>query len=352
MKMGFFRPPELQIVPETDDDLYILSNAIRIGDKVIGRTTRKIKHEATDTTKRESVTLGIEVEAIEYKGYGDHLRLRGPIFHSSDPNISLSSYHSLTVKPKQKITIIREKWENKDLEDLNNPSDRYLGHIILVSIDDEEAVIAQLGRFATQILTEISSSIPRKVHQDQHREMKLQFFSKVAETLKDLNRSKTIRKIVIGGPGFVREEFLDFLREKFRDLAKNTVSVPLKNSGRGGIKELINADVLSNFDLTEQVKKESQFMDAFLEELSKDGQNVVYGIDQVTKAVELGAVDQLAVVDIFMKKDPQIRKKIEQLLIENSRFNGKNIVVSNDHPFSEQLLALGGIGAILRFPLP
>lgn len=352
MKLEKFKPPELRLIPENDDDLYILSNGLRVGDKVISRTSRKIKMEETDSTKRETVTIGVVVEKIEYNGYGDNLRVRGPIFQSSDPQVPLSSYHSLTIKPRQSLTIIRDDWTDQEIELLNNPSDQYLGHLVLIVIDDESATIAQLGRFATQIVAEIPSDIPRKVDPDQYQEMKHRFFEKIANTLLDLQKTKSIRKVFVGGPGFTREELMDFLTEKYPDLRKNTVTLPLKNSGRGGIKELLNDDILSHFDLAEQVQKESKFMEYFFETLAKEERKVTYGFEETKRAVQMGAVEQLAVVDDLMKGEAEIRRTIEQLLEENSRFNGQNVIISNSHPFADQLKALGGIAALLRFPLP
>jgi protein pelota len=69
-------------------------------------------------------------------------------------------------------------------------------------------------------------------------------------------------------------------------------------------------------------------------------------MNEVKNAAMAGAVEELLVIDNLLRK-----KDVEKImnLVENLR--GKVMVVSSEHEGGKQLTALGGMVALLRYPL-
>jgi peptide chain release factor subunit 1 len=112
-----------------------------------------------------------------------------------------------------------------------------------------------------------------------------------------------LRGIFIGGPGpskekFVRDESLDYrLREKILDV------VNLGYGGTEGIRALIEKVK----DKMEDVKyiQEKQVMQRFMKEISTDSGLATYGLKEVQRAMNYGAVDTLLLsekLDLFNVK--------------------------------------------------
>ena len=76
------------------------------------------------------------------------------------------------------------------------------------------------------------------------------------------------------------------------------------------------------------------------------------GLDAVENAVNMGAVEKLVVADTALRDadEPQ-RLKLETLMREVEKRRANVTVVSTEHEAGAKLLSLGGIAALLRFPL-
>jgi len=72
----------------------------------------------------------------------------------------------------------------------------------------------------------------------------------------------------------------------------------------------------------------------------------------VEYAVNLGAIEKLILADTLLRvSEDEQRLKIEKIMLEVEHRNGAVTVVSTEHEAGAKLLALGGIAALLRFPL-
>jgi len=99
----------------------------------------------------------------------------------------------------------------------------------------------------------------------------------------------------------------------------------------------------------ETVSKEMLLVEKVLEEISKDGL-VVYGLNEVKKAIEYGAVDTLLITDKLITKFKQEDfSKLDKLLLSVEKIKGKIQTISSEHEGGKKLDNLGGIAALLRF---
>jgi len=89
-----------------------------------------------------------------------------------------------------------------------------------------------------------------------------------------------------------------------------------------------------------------------LQRLGKSHRDVAYGFDEVQKASKYGAIETLALADSTLREaSDENRMTLEKLMTEAEMKGGKIIVISTEHEAGTKLLSLGGIAALLRFPI-
>ncbi|HID43916.1 MAG TPA: mRNA surveillance protein pelota, partial [Archaeoglobaceae archaeon] len=155
------------------------------------------------------------------------------------------------------------------------------------------------------------------------------------------------RYIVLAGPGFTKEDFQRFLKEKSPEIADKALSVDTSSIGTRGFIEVLKRGVLKRIAGEIRLAQEAEYMDMLLENISK-GRESAYGIEDVKKAYEYGAIEILLVSDEFLRNE-RLKWDIDSFLrdVENSR--GKVVIMSTEFEPGKRLHALGGIAAILRF---
>jgi peptide chain release factor subunit 1 len=171
----------------------------------------------------------------------------------------------------------------------------------LLVIGRKESAVGYLTGNHVEIVREFTSGIHGKHRaggQSQKRferlieEGELRFYRRISDEVnKQFLSMEDLKGIFIGGPGpskdkFVNDESLDYrLREKILDVV---------DLGYGGI-EGIRALIEKIKDNIKDVKfiREKEIMQLFLKEISNDTGMVTYGLEEVQKALNMGAVDRL-----------------------------------------------------------
>jgi len=92
----------------------------------------------------------------------------------------------------------------------------------------------------------------------------------------------------------------------------------------------------------------AEYIERLLAEISIDGK-AVYGLKEVEKAFNYGAIDVLLLTDDFLMKERE-KWDVDSFLEEVERV-GKILILSSEFEPGKQLNALGGIAALLRFPI-
>ncbi|HDM22631.1 MAG TPA: mRNA surveillance protein Pelota, partial [Methanomicrobia archaeon] len=72
----------------------------------------------------------------------------------------------------------------------------------------------------------------------------------------------------------------------------------------------------------------------------------VYGIKDVEKAIDYGAVERLLILDDLLRDE-----NYEKILEKTRKKNCKVYVISSEHEGGEKLKGLGGIAGLLRFKI-
>jgi protein pelota len=86
--------------------------------------------------------------------------------------------------------------------------------------------------------------------------------------------------------------------------------------------------------------------------LGRGTSDVTYGLAEVEKAVAFGAVEKLFLTDVTLREaSDEKRLVIEGLMRQVEEKGGEIMVVSTEHEAGAKLISLGGIAALLRFPI-
>ena len=98
--------------------------------------------------------------------------------------------------------------------------------------------------------------------------------------------------------------------------------------------------------------RENQLMDQFLRKLATSEQFAWYGERQILMAADRGAIGTLLLSDAFLRNvHPTIRKRWLELCDQVKSFGGSVVIFSSLHESGRQLNGLGGVAALLTYPL-
>jgi len=260
----------------------------------------------------------------------------------------------------------------------------------LIVLDTSDATIGLLKGKSIKVLRRLDSIVPGKTGKGGQSAQRFErvraglindWLKKVAEQTRELI-PKDVLGIVVGGPGPIKGKWLD---EGYlpTDMRKKVLAV--QDTGYAdehGLEELV--DRAKEVFAQASVAKERALVQKFLEHLMKGTGLVAYGVNSVIEALERGAVDTLLVSEEapyvrleledqrdhgekrFVRKEesdkPQIckicgermgvmgRMDVIDAFKELAEQTGASIeVISSETREGEQLLALGGIAALLRY---
>lgn len=340
----------VEIVPETLDDLWHLSHIIEVGDNASSLTTRRIQDNSGDKIRgdrgvKKTFYLGLDIEGISFQLFTGKLRLTGVITRGPDDLIPLGSHHTLEVKLNTPITIKKDRWHNWAINRLNQAieASKKLSAIIVV-LEDDTATLGLMRQYGIEYYGPIKGNVSGKRIMDKNRQKNIiNFYEKVIESI---TKFDSIQNIVLAGPGFVKNDFFDYLKDKHQDLAKISIIEPTGAGGRNGIAEVLKKGTVEKLTSENRVAQEMSAINNLLTEIAKNSSKVAYGAKETTNAINLGAVEQLLILDIRVPDDG-MGEAMD--MVENMK--GEVMVISSEHDGGKQLESLGGMAAILRYEI-
>jgi len=339
----------IKIMPENLDDLWHLYNIIEKNNTVSALTERRVEDKGdrlrADRGAKKKVYLGIKAEKINFHEDTNRLRVSGKIIHGPE-DVPLGAYHTIDIEPYTEVSI-QKNWKKWDLERLKNAKEEAKKPKIVVAImDDGECDIYLIREYGAKEIGHIKSGVSKKLDYKRQEQEKHNYYKEIVELLDNVLKPYD-GKILIAGPGFGKNNFQKYLSEKHKDIHKNAIFESINHTGRLGLNEVLKLGIIDRIYGQDRLSKETQLINKLLEEISKKGL-AVYGIKDINNALNYSAIDTLLISDEFLRKN---RKTVENLVNSVESIGGKSIIVSTKHDAGKQLKALGGIGAILRFPI-
>jgi protein pelota len=350
-KKGFAK-----VIPENLDDLWHLYNVILEKDTVYAKTTRLVKldknYARPQKGKRVSLLLGVKVMKVLWDKSLNRLRVHGIICEAPEDLNVTGSHHTINVTLNTPITVVKSKWPKHQIDRLYRASRTKTAPIIVVSMDNDEYCVAVLRQYGVDVKVEKEIKLPGKREAEKRTKAKQEFFKTALQFLKEVWMNSR-SPIAVIGPGFVKNEFVKYMKKEVSEVADAVIDVKgVNSSGLAGIREALRSGVLSKALKHVRIVEETKVMEEVLERLGKEKLDVTYGLDDVKKAGMFGAIEKLLLADITLRETPdENRNTLEKLMKEVEEKGGHIIVISTEHEAGEKLLALGGVAALLRFPL-
>lgn len=258
----------------------------------------------------------------------------------------------------------------------------------IICMDKSEADIAILRGKKLEPIAHFESIVPGKTRaggQSSARFARVRegllndWFKHVAEASnKIFQEHEEVKGIILSGSGPIKEMFLkeEYLHENVKKKLLGIVDTSY--TGDYGLQETLERgeDLIKEAAVT----KEKKILQKFFEELQKPHGLVTYGLQDVIKAVESGAVDTVIASEgmeakeveyecgcgtskkLVTKEEKSVCERCNQVmrklgekdilevleeLVKN--YGTKLEIVSADTREGQQFLELGGIGAILRY---
>lgn len=313
------------------------------------------------------ITLLIRVTSIDFDAQAGQLHVSGQVAEENK-HVKVGAFHTLDLELQRNFTLEKSQgWDSVALDVVREAvkQDKE-GVVPAVVMQEGIANICLITEFQTVLKQRVEVSIPRKRagRAGDHDKGLSRFYAVVLETL---NRHVDItnpRPLLLASPGFTAAGFLKYILDEASRIANkavlgNKANFIVIHSSSGHLHSL--NEVLKSPEVLAKLKdtkyaRETKLMDTFMELLRKDDGRAWYGKKEVEKAVEKGAVGRgggtlLIGNALFRSQVIGERKRWVTLVDRVKEEGGDARVLSSDHESGKRLEGLGGIAAILTFPI-
>lgn len=177
-------------------------------------------------------------------------------------------------------------------------------------------------------------------------------------------KNEPVKPILLASPGFVASGFQKYIQSVASTttpgLKRMLPSLVVVHSASGylnSLSEVLQSPAVKRILADTRYARETKLMDDFVDQLRKDTDRATYGPREVESAVEQGAVGRgggvlLISNRLFRSQDVAERKRWVALVDRVRDVEGGEVrVLSSDHESGKRLDGLGGIAALLTFPV-
>ncbi len=330
---------QLLVIPENLDDLWHLEKVIEKNDIVAGKTDRKIKpSKEGEKTIRQTIFINLEIETVHFQEFSENLKLSGIILDGNPKEfVEVKAHQSIDVKIGDKVKIQKTNLKSWQIERLKKAEKESVSaKMLVVLMDDELAELAFINQFSINKKAKITSKKQGKMYAQE----KSNYFDEIFEKIQQLQP----KKILVVGPGFVKDNFKKFVEEKRIKGLPTIITENLNSVGKTGFNELLSQGKLNSIEKELQLTKETQIIEEFLEKLSKN--TAEYGKDAVLACLNIGQVDKLIIAETFLL---EFRDDTEKVMNLADKMKADINIISSKNPQERTIYNMGGIVAILRY---
>ncbi len=339
----------IALVPESLDDLWHLTYVLEPGDLVAGDTTRRIQRDddrIRDTGgQREPMWVRIAVDDVEFAKFANRLRVGGEIVESSRED-QLGFHHTLNVEEHDELTV-EKVWRVDQLERVQEAVEAAENPTVAVATVEEGAAyvhtVAQYG-------VEERASITGTTGKGEYARGRDELFAELTDVL----RRQDVEAIILAGPGFTKQDALDYVEENAPEVAERVQVVDTASVGDRGVHEVLKRGAVDRVQTETRISREAELIDELMKRIG-EGAKAAYGIDEVARAADYGAIETLLILDERLREeragegdwDVDANEVIETV----EQQGGEVTVFSSEFDPGRQLANLGGVAALLRYRL-
>ncbi|KAG6353318.1 hypothetical protein INS49_007490 [Diaporthe citri] len=339
----------VQLLPTDPEDMWHANNLIAPDDVVRAHAIRKVAKESatgSSATERVHTDLTITVTSIFFDPAASSLHVSGRVA-SDNAFVSRGQYHTLDLELNRPFTLWkRHGWDSVAVQTLRDALNQ-----------DRDG--------ATLIKSRVQSALRGKASASSKDDKGMRrFFEKTLATLLRAIDFSQPRPLLIASPGYVANNFRQYVLEegarladkKLLALGRNAVVTHASSGNVYSLNEILKSKEVLGLMKERKSASETKFLDELGERLRKDDGRAWYGIRPVDRAVMEGAVGRgggvlLVNNDLFRSQDIATRKRYVAMVDKVKEDGGEARVLSSDHESGQRLASLGGIAAILTYPM-
>jgi len=327
---------EIKLFPESSDDLWHLQHLILPGCLVFATTLRSVEGVSDkirpEKQEKRPVRLGIRVEQVEFHEYAVRLRVFGTI----EQGVDEGAHHTLNLEPGFEVSVIRS-WHQADMDRIDRAVQGTAADLVhILAIEEGDAELYRMHSYGPHQIFSITAGSGKGMECSTRQDM----YDAVSVVLKPVTGP-----VVIAGPGFIKEDFAKRFRSLQPDRNAPTLVIETRRSGRGAVQEVIGQGVLEKLTGDLQLAREVRYLDELMARIAR-GEPAAYGEQEVVDAVKFGAVETLLVADTGLRT-PSVTHIIE----EAEQMRAGVVILSTRFEPGERLEKIGGIAALLRYPI-
>ena len=325
----------LKIKLENKDDLWFAHRLIKQKDLISSTTTRKIKVGEDNVRKKIFVKIEVDKNKLE----NGMLKLSGRIIECNNEDIPLGNYQSIILQEGDSLTIEKKEVLKRELDEIKEATTpQYI--ILICAFDREEAIFYKLTKRGYEIINKIKGNTKKKDYDNQTSK---NFFKEIWEELKKHNDKIKPDSIIIASPGFWREYLLREIRND--EIKKKIISATCNSVNETTIHEIMKRPETETALKNTRVKREEEKINSLLMQISKN-EKAAYGIKEVKKSINYGAVKEVLISSKFAEENPEETNEITK---NTEKQDGRVMIIGSEFEPGKQLDGLGGIAALLRF---
>lgn len=359
---------EVKVSVGSTEDLWHLYNFILPGDSVRTKTRRKItKENAMGSQKAEMHTLTLEILVKQIDFTPEEIRLQGT--NCTETNfVKMGAHHTLTVHPypPQDVTIIKKEWDEVADERLKDACHQEAkADTAAVLMDFGVAHILLVTSSFIHFKATINVTISKKHKNDgTARDRSIQrFFKQVLDTVLSHIDFEKIKVLLIGSPGHVREEFLEYARRACQAAEQGPLKLLQTNMHKAllvkvnatttdGLREALADPVVAQKMEATKASSDIRVWQKFQTTMNENPDCCVYTPQFVYHAALAGAISHLMMSDAVFRSPEPVERRFFLSLYHFTKRTGASVnVFSSNHVTGVQLVLLGHVAAVLYFPV-
>jgi protein pelota len=327
---------EIKLFPESSDDLWHLQHLIIPGCLVFATTLRSVEGVTDkirpDKQEKRPVRLGIRVEQVEFHEYAVRLRVFGLI----ESGVDEGAHHTLNLEPGYEVSVIRT-WHQADLDRIDRAvKSAGADSVHILAIEEGDAELYRMHSYGPHLVFSLTSGSGKGMECSTRQDM----YDAMIGVL-----SPVTGPIIIAGPGFIKEDFAKRFRSLQPDHTSPVLVTETRRSGRGAVQEVIGQGILEKLTGDLQLAREVRYLEELISRIARN-EPAAYGEKEVSDAVKFGAVDTLLVADTRLRTS-----SVTTIIEEAEQMRAGVVILSTRFEPGERLEKLGGIAALLRYPI-
>jgi protein pelota len=363
------------LLPEEPEDMWHAYNIIAPNDLLTASAVRKVVQETdlgTTTSKRVHMDLTIKVKDLDFDPKVSTLRVKGPIIAESQ-YAPMGSFHTLDLELQRKFTLAKaDGWDSVAMEMLREATKTSSqAHTYVVIMVPGDAKIFRITEHRTVFEQSVQQNMPGKSSGSSENDKATAKFHQMLlsniltlQGIDSLSAKVEPKPLLLASPGFAAQNFLAFMKQQATlqshkplfSLINRTVVTHASSASSAALAEVLSSKAVRSQMNDARFARESQLLDRFYESLRKDDGKAWYGPKEVEYCVAKGAVTGgggalLISNKLFRSVDVAERKRWVRCVDKVKAAGGDVRVLSDVHESGKRLEALGGIAALLTYPI-